>query len=49
LLLGANGFYTNVDGVFGPATVMATKRFQQANHLTADGIIGPNTWNALLD
>lgn len=49
LLLGANGYHVTVDGVFGPATVNATKRFQAANRLNADGIIGPNTWSALLD
>ena len=33
----------NVDGIFGPATECADKRFQQQQGLTADGIAGPQT------
>ncbi|HEY0699716.1 MAG TPA: peptidoglycan-binding protein, partial [Micromonospora sp.] len=36
-----------VDGVFGPATDSAARDFQLQNGLTADGVIGPNTWRTL--
>ncbi|AZM45242.1 hypothetical protein DMB38_04820 [Streptomyces sp. WAC 06738] len=35
-------------GTFDAGTVTATKAFQTARGLTADGIIGPRTWTALL-
>lgn len=33
-----------VDGIFGRGTRTATKNWQGRNSLTADGIVGPNTW-----
>lgn len=39
---------TFVDGVFGPGTEQQVRRFQRDNRLTADGIVGRNTWSALL-
>jgi uncharacterized protein (TIGR02594 family) len=35
------------DGIRGRMTINAVKRFQAAMHLTADGIVGPNTLRAL--
>jgi peptidoglycan hydrolase-like protein with peptidoglycan-binding domain len=35
------------DGVIGPRTREATKRFQRKNGLTPDGVIGPQTLEAL--
>ncbi|MGW2183450.1 GH25 family lysozyme [Streptomyces sp. NPDC001732] len=38
-----------VDGAFGPATRNATVAFQRSHGLAADGIIGPKTWNKLVN
>jgi len=37
------------DGKFGPDTEACTKRFQQANGLGVDGMVGPNTYNVYLN
>ncbi len=50
LLLGRGydlGTY-GADGDFGAATWTAVAQFQAANGLTADGIVGENTWRKLL-
>jgi len=38
----------NIDGVFGPRTRAAVVRFQSANGLTPDGIVGMRTWPKVL-
>jgi peptidoglycan hydrolase-like protein with peptidoglycan-binding domain len=37
----------SIDGIRGPKTVAATKRFQKRRHLAADGVAGPKTRRAL--
>lgn len=48
-LLNYYGANISVDGVFGGGTERAVKEFQRANNLSADGIVGRNTWNKLLN
>jgi peptidoglycan hydrolase-like protein with peptidoglycan-binding domain len=38
-----------IDGVFGPIVEAAVKQFQQSEGLTADGVVGPQTWAKLPD
>ncbi|MBD2168591.1 peptidoglycan-binding protein [Calothrix membranacea FACHB-236] len=48
--LKQQGFYNgSIDGIYGPNTYSAVVTFQRSRNLTADGRIGQNTWEALLD
>ena len=47
VLLGRSGFRTRKDGIFGPGTVGAVKRFQRASGLQVSGSAGTITITAL--
>ena len=44
---GANQI--TIDGIFGPVTDNAARAFQTLLGLSADGIVGPQTWNHLVN
>jgi len=46
--LAKAGMRVTVDGDYGQQTRHAVSQFQSANGLSANGVIGPATWNALL-
>ena len=48
LLNGLGHNAGTVDGLYGDNTAGAVKRFQLANSLAADGIVGRDTWHRLL-
>jgi peptidoglycan hydrolase-like protein with peptidoglycan-binding domain len=47
--LNGIGYALITDGVFGPATENAVRRFQADNGLQVDGICGPQTWDAIIN
>ncbi|MBF4462821.1 MULTISPECIES: peptidoglycan-binding domain-containing protein [unclassified Rathayibacter] len=47
-LLNAAGQSVEADGAFGSATEAAVTAFQSARGLSADGIVGEQTWSALI-
>lgn len=57
VLLIARGYYCGgrryggreqPDGDFGPATLVAIQDVQLAAHIKQDGVVGPDTWSALI-
>jgi len=46
-LLNYRGYEAPIDGLFGYSTETEVEAFQRNNGLTADGLVGTNTWAAL--
>lgn len=44
-----HGHSVDIDGIFGSGTKAAVMQFQASRNLSADGIVGKNTWAALDD
>lgn len=47
-LLRSHGYELAVDGIFGSETRQQVMNFQLAKSLSTDGIVGPQTWTALI-
>ena len=49
IYLNEYGYGLSVDGIFGGGTLNAVRDFQNKNGLVVDGIVGRNTWRALIN
>ncbi len=47
-LKNANFYDGAIDGQIGPNTKDAIRKFQQANGINADGVVGSKTWSVLI-
>ena len=45
--LNLHGYTCAIDGSFGPGTASQVRQFQSDEGLTADGVVGPSTWDHL--
>lgn len=45
--LSRQGIAVIADGIFGPGSDRAVRQFQASRGLTADGVVGPQTWTRL--
>ncbi|WP_231184600.1 peptidoglycan-binding protein [Haladaptatus sp. DYF46] len=48
-LRDGEGYSLDVDGDYGPETESVIRDFQSDAGITVDGMVGPNTWQALID
>lgn len=48
-ILCIKGSMCTINGQYDQSTVSAVKSFQQANNLQSDGIVGPLTWDSLVN
>ena len=46
-ILKDRAYLIAIDGDFGPNTELSVKAFQKDNDLFVDGVVGPQTWDAL--
>lgn len=47
--LTVRGYPVDIDGIFGPGTLNAVKKFQKDHYLSVDGVVGAMTWYALFN
>lgn len=48
ILKKLNFYFGAIDGIFGIQTQLSVQRFQKANNIKVDGVVGVDTWNALM-